>query len=489
MKVSFSFTSLLALSSLATGSLASTFQSAKWAAIPPDYNTALQFLANISPEGASPGAVGAAPSKSNPDYYYHWTHDAGTTLLEISTWLNGTSDASGSEVYSKKLADYANCSRSIQTIESPSGIGTAKFMMDGSAFTGAWCNPQRDGAAIRAISLISYARWLIEHSKDVSQYYDGKDPSESVIKGDLEYIASSWNADNNGCGIWEEIRGNHFYTCMIQRRAMIEGAQFAAQMGDTGTASMYESQAVPITGNMTSFWNNDKNLILPTINSNGGVNKPANIDSQVLLAALHASLGDGFYIVDSDQMLASVVAKTNAFKPLYPINTDTEATASSATMPIAVALGRYPKDAHNGYNSGQQGNPWSLITSGMADYHYRLVETWSTAGKVTITKATGTFFNQMKEFYGIAFTNAYEVGATHTSDSDTFGGLLANTILSGDRYMVQVAHHTDASGLMTEQWLCGEGTPTGAPNLIWSFEAHTSAAHHRTAASRIVYGN
>ncbi|KAJ1956781.1 hypothetical protein EC988_001169 [Linderina pennispora] len=204
MKISFSFTSLLALSSLATGSFASTFQSAKWAGIPPDYNTALvdwvskqtitattSLLANISPEGASPGAAAAAPSRSNPDYHYHWTRDTGITLLEISTWLNGASDASGSEMYSKKLADYADFSRSIQTIESPSGIGTAKFMMDGSAFTGAWCNLQRDGAAIRAISLISYACWLIKHSKGVSQYYDGKDPSESAIKTDLEYVAIS----------------------------------------------------------------------------------------------------------------------------------------------------------------------------------------------------------------------------------------------------------------------------------------------------------
>ncbi|ORX65608.1 Six-hairpin glycosidase [Linderina pennispora] len=219
---------------------------------------------------------------------------------------------------------------------------------------------------------------------------------------------------------------------------------------NTDTASMYESQAAPITGNMTSFWNNDKNLILPAINSNGGVGKPANIDSQVFLAALHASLGDGFYTVDSDQMLASVVAKTNAFKPLYPINADTEATVNSATMPIA---------------------------------------TWSTADKVTVTKATGTFFNQMKELYGIGFTNVYEVGATYTSDSDTFGEFLANTMLSGDRYMARVAHHTDASGSMTEQWLRGEGTPTGAPNLTWPFEVHTSAARHRAAASRIVYGN
>ncbi|KAJ1956780.1 hypothetical protein EC988_001168 [Linderina pennispora] len=240
---------------------------------------------------------------------------------------------------------------------------------------------------------------------------------------------------------------------MIQRRAMIEGAQFAAEMGDTGAASMYESQA-----------------------DNGGVDKLANIDSQVFLAALHASLGNRFYTVDSDQMLAPVVANINAFKPLYLINAGTEATVNSAIMPIAVALSRYPEDTCNGYNSGQQGNPWSLITSSMVDYHYRLIETWSAAGKVTVTKATRTSFNQMNELCGIAFTNAYEAGATDTSDPDTFGEFLANTILSGDRYMARVAHHTDASGSMTEQWLRGEGTPTDAPNLFWSFEAHNSAA-------------
>ncbi|KAJ1942354.1 hypothetical protein FBU59_003224, partial [Linderina macrospora] len=83
------------------------------------------ILANISPSGAAAGAVCASPSKSNPDYYYHWTRDAGVTLLEVSRWLNATSDATEISTYKKKLTDYATFSRGIQTISSAAGIGTA----------------------------------------------------------------------------------------------------------------------------------------------------------------------------------------------------------------------------------------------------------------------------------------------------------------------------------------------------------------------------
>ncbi|KAJ1940550.1 hypothetical protein EC988_007002, partial [Linderina pennispora] len=315
------------------------------------------IIANISPSGAAAGSVAASPSWSNPDYYYYWTHDASVTLLEVSRWLNAISDASETSIYKQKLTDYATFSHSIQTINSASGIGATKFNIDSSAYTGGWCNPQCDGAAVCTLSLISFARKLKSGGANVTSYYDNKYPTASVIKADLKYVANYWNANNNGCNIWEEVCGSHFYTRMLQHHSMIEGGQFATQMGDTSAASWYFMQALYITGNMTSFWSSSSNIILLTIQYNGGVNKPANIDPQVFLAALHAALDDGFYTIEFDQMLSTFVATVAKFRPLYTINAATSATIADTTVPIRVALSRYPEDTYNGYNSGQQGNP------------------------------------------------------------------------------------------------------------------------------------
>ncbi|KAJ1949824.1 hypothetical protein FBU59_000975 [Linderina macrospora] len=156
---------------------------------------------SIKPDSSSLLPVCASPSKSNPDYYYHWTHDAGVTLLEVSTRFNTTSDATEIATYKQKLSDYATFSRGIQAISSASGIRTAKSNMDGSAYTGSWCNPQRNGAATRALSLISFAHKLISEGSNVATYYDGQCPTSSVVMADLEYVANNWNADKNGCDI------------------------------------------------------------------------------------------------------------------------------------------------------------------------------------------------------------------------------------------------------------------------------------------------
>ncbi|KAI9504500.1 Six-hairpin glycosidase-like protein, partial [Coemansia spiralis] len=459
----------------------------------PSYNSALsswintktiaaqtRLLANISPAGASAGAVAAATSTSNPNYWFHWTRDAGITLHEVSIWLNSTTDSATTDAYKQKLNDYSTFSRQLQTTSSTYGIGTAKYYMNGAPFTGAWCMPQRDSPAMRAVSLIGYARYLLSKGEDVSVYYDRKLPTTSIIKTDLEYVASNWNADNNNCDIWEEVRGNHFYTRMIQRRALIEGAQLASQLNDPGAAVYYNLQAGYISGNMTEFWSSTNNYIQTTIDYSGGLDyKASNLDSQVFLAALHSGLDDGFYTVESDQMLSTIVAIINAFQPLYGINSMNSAIVNSVSMPISVALGRYPEDKYTGYNSNGPGNPWSLITSGMAEYHYRLIETWSKDGSISVTSALSSFLDQLNSKYKIIFTNSYAVGTTYFSGSATYAEILSNLMLAGDMYMACVAFHTDSNGQMYEEWNLNTGYGQGAVNLTWSYGAHTAAARHR----------
>lgn len=97
------------------------------------------------------------------------------------------------EVY---ITDYVHGQAVLQTVTNPSGsllpsgtgLGEPKYNVDGTRFNGAWGRPQRDGPALRAIALITYANWLVEHG----QAAKAKDVVWPVISNDLSYVGQYW---------------------------------------------------------------------------------------------------------------------------------------------------------------------------------------------------------------------------------------------------------------------------------------------------------
>jgi glucoamylase len=107
----------------------------------------------------------------------------------VDTFIN-TYDAS----LQTEIENYINAQATLQTVSNPSGdlfsggLGEPKFNADGSAFTGAWGRPQRDGPALRATALIAYSKWLINNG------YSSTASSIvwPVIQNDLSYVAQYW---------------------------------------------------------------------------------------------------------------------------------------------------------------------------------------------------------------------------------------------------------------------------------------------------------
>lgn len=58
----------------------------------------------------------------------------------------------------------------------------------GTRFNGAWGRPQRDGPALRAITLIEYCNWLLDQGEDdkVSEVI------WPVIANDISYVGQYW---------------------------------------------------------------------------------------------------------------------------------------------------------------------------------------------------------------------------------------------------------------------------------------------------------
>lgn len=94
------------------------------------------------------------------------------------------------------LEDYVHGQAVLQTVSNPSGtllpagtgLGEPKFNVDGTRFNGNWGRPQRDGPALRAIAIITYANWLIEQGETERV----KTIIWPIISNDLSYVGQYW---------------------------------------------------------------------------------------------------------------------------------------------------------------------------------------------------------------------------------------------------------------------------------------------------------
>ncbi|KAJ1735303.1 hypothetical protein LPJ61_000616 [Coemansia biformis] len=423
------------------------------------------------------GAMCASPSRAHPDYYYAWTRDAGLVMSEVLEWLGSAQNNTRKQLLLKTLDDYVGFSKHLQGLTGLTyGLGEAKFHMDGSPFRGSWCNPQTDGPAIRARTLIKYARYLAKHGRDVDTPY-------KVAIRDLDYVVDMWRT-SVGCDIWEESRGRHYYTLTAQCQALQEGAQMAVAMGDAERAQRYTESARAIQVELLPrFWDSRRGYIVATLDHAGGIgSKRTNLDAQVLLAALHHG---GVDRVGSPHMADTVLALLRTFEPLYAVNQVIRTVVSGQNVPIGVAVGRYPEDVYNG-DGVSVGNPWSLITSAIAEYHYILALQFAAAGQARIDPGLARLVAWTRAFHGpevSGFADALadvHTGSLLHSGRDEFRGLLHYLLASGDLYMARVCRHTADDHTMYEQWSRYTGYGRGAIHLTWSYAAHSSAQRQRT---------
>ena len=317
-----------------------------------------RLLSNIHPAGTLPGTVVASPQRRDPDYFFHWTRDAGLVMDALIGWM----ETHPSAQIESKVRDFISLSLRHQESAALTGLGEPKFEVDGSPYMGPWGRPQNDGPALRAIALMRYARWLKAQGRAIdSNLYEAQIPARSVIKRDLEYISHHWRRP--GFDLWEEVEGDHFYTRMVQRRALVEGAVFAREMHDYGAAAWYAEQASQLSVAIQNHFDSARGLIIPTLNRTGGHDyKNSDLDVAVILGALHGFTGDGF-LEYSDPRLALYAEKlVKAFQEIYPVNFN--------ASHLGAAIGRYPEDRYSG-TSSVGGNPWVLATLALAELHYR----------------------------------------------------------------------------------------------------------------------
>lgn len=310
------------------------------------------------------GRVMASPSQHHPDYYYHWVRDAALTMSLLKDNYAVTQDPTIENIL-KQYALSAQIHQNQPAINNIDPLGEPKFYLDGSVYDKPWGRSQNDGSALRAITLMQFAKLLpntesnIKFISQVLYQANLSNQSMGVIKKDLEYIAH--HHQEFDFDLWEETYGQHFFTKMVQRQALLMGAEFALQKNDPLAAQFYVTQANNIEKTLTEFFDHNTKTIKAHLDGSRGPNKTDNVDMSILLGYIYGRPITSISKEQQQQYLANSLTKLQKhFTDEYPINQATE----------VVLFGRYPKDTYDGYETNQLGNPWFILSATMAEYYY-----------------------------------------------------------------------------------------------------------------------
>jgi hypothetical protein len=155
-----------------------------------------------------------------------------TTMLACRARFNSTlPPRPGYRVFPTRQASYPTA----QALVKPSTTLTCpSTLMHGVSNPTTWLirilictgRPQRDGPALRAIALISYANWLIKNGYSATATHI----VWPIVRNDLNYVAQYWYVNKRsllatssmlinillrnrtGFDLWEEVNGSSFFT-------------------------------------------------------------------------------------------------------------------------------------------------------------------------------------------------------------------------------------------------------------------------------------
>lgn len=385
-------------------------------------------ISNSTKPDVKPGMVVASPSKSEPDYYFDWVRDTALTMRSLIDYYEIKKDPK----IKKMIFTWIDAEAYRQNLPTFTGLGEPKYNVDGSGYTGPWGRPQNDGPALRAISMIKFARILFAEGEQdyvLKKLYHGVLPADSVIKKDLEYVAHHWQ--EHSFDLWEEEKGMHFYTLLSHHVALQEGAKLARELKDTFAADFYAQESERIGRMIKAEFTDDHVGIRVTSQKSAPLGyKNSGLDVAPLLALLHTSPYQKLFSLKDSFVLKYVDVLTTTFAEIYSVN--------RKFADLGVGIGRYPEDRYDGYQTTKLGNPWFLSTLALGEYYCLLKDELTRKGVLSATLSKDLKIATEKQFARVLF-------------------------------------HSDRKGHLSEQFNHESGLMQGARDLTWSHNAFMTA--------------
>ncbi len=372
----------------------------------------------------APGSILASPEDAHwdpePDYFYHWTRDAGVVMLAAA--LLRPDDPAA---WDRRFADYVAFSLATATRPGPAvnpqrastDDAHARFLrgdadlaaLDGDALLeeprvnadGAvdfedWGRPQYDGPALRAISCLAWP---------------GAAPpeTEALLALDLAHVLA--HAAAPCIGPWEDPPpACHAFTLLAQRAALCA----AAARLDGGAV---EAAVARIDAAMADLWDGTAGHIRAS-------SAMPSSDANIILGSLLQADAAAPYGVCHPWMAATADHVERWSRERYALATE-----------AAPLVGRWPGDV---YFDGQ---PWLPTSFGFAEFYYR------------------------------------RAAAAELAPAERH-----RCRARGDAILEAVRAAFPKAGALPEQMDGTTGVPVSSRNLTWSHAALVAAAHARRAA-------
>ncbi|MFN4088323.1 MAG: glycoside hydrolase family 15 protein [Alphaproteobacteria bacterium] len=394
------------------------------------------------------GSVLASPVLADydpdPDYFFHWLRDS-ALVVTAATILAARGDRAAD--WPRHIADFVGFSRrlgglsgravvaddgfrrsvgadlvrfvrpeaELAAVEGDALGGEVRFNPDGTLDIVRWGRPQNDGPALRALALM-----------DAAEAGFGGSDAEALIADDLEWTAA--HAARPCIDLWEDVRGRHYHTLLVQFWALRRGASRIAA-ADPATARRWRAAATTIPALLDACWSAEVGAYLSRVPEGGEA--PARTDIAVVLGVLHAGVDGGRHSVLDDRVAATLDRLAADFAAAYPVN---------ASLPPghAPALGRFAGDRYYG------GGPFVFATLAGAELCYRRSRSARTAA------------------------DAHQAFA------------------AGNAWLATIRRLAPEDGWLPEQFDRETGAPASAKDLAWSHAATiTALAARRRAQERL----
>lgn len=402
---------------------------------------------NISHPEVIPGVVIASPSRKDPDYFFHWIRDA-ALVMEGYVDLLSSADPNLQKIGSMRLENWLKFETMTQKSAGLDHLGEPKFNVDGSLFTGPWGRPQNDGPALRARTLALWAQKLI--SSGSAQFaYDHILNEFGPLKNDLRYTVLHWQEPS--FDVWEEVKGDHFFTRLAQLKSVQLSAHLFSQAGDKNFAKILEALAREMNQDIQSFWVASENKIYPTLKQvEGWDHKKSNLDLTILLASLYFTIEKEEFGLSDSRVISSIKKLKDSFSN-YQIN-----------QSGLFFLGRYPEDVYDGLGfSG--GNPWFLANTAYAQFQCRLAHEWGNSKIIKVDRLNQDFLKE----YLLAPQDLKDGEILNDSDP-RFALIISGLKDKAALYLNSLLYHVGRDGAMSEQFSRSNGYMEGATDLSWS---------------------
>jgi len=431
-----------------------------------------------------PGSVLASPVVAHydpePDYFFHWFRDSAIVIDALRT-ARAERDAGGqvlerfgefvdfslalrasprttffrdTDLAARTHPSYREYLRPEAELAALSGSRLAtdvRVNADGTPDFLRWGRPQFDGPAMRYITLL---RW--QH--DLTQAHSPLRARLGELS-DSDLTLTLECADEPCFDIWEEQRGYHYYTQLVQAEALRLGADWCERHGQAERADRCHAAERRIARRLEASWN-ERSGIYRARTAVDAEAIGAEPDIAVILAVLHAGRTHGAHSVLDPRVQSTLGVLEDLFEHEYRIN-------RGLPSGRAPALGRYGSDRYYG------GGAWFVATLAAAEFYFQLAYALRAGAELADSEENRPFRERL-------------AAAAAIPDEPTIPGepMATAALQRGDAFLRTVQAFTPPGGELSEQFDRTTGAATSARHLTWSYAAFITAAASRTQALR-----